>query len=208
MEQNRKSTQPVEEINKYIIASIQNAVQSISEFLSTGNEITLKINCDIKHNFKMNTITAYSKSTPVPLNIVRLFSVKDEICEEIANQIRILMIACGYEILDNNESSWKIPKHLSSRIAELFECLSASTSLTVFTYAQSGEKRGLKITSGTKEALLISADEISERSIGVVERQVALLLASMNKTVQISDGSKLNVYGCVSSPFELEFKHE
>lgn len=186
-------------ICSHIERLLQNGIQTINDFLSnSSNGIIINVVPETKYDNRIHNIIAENTVDSKPLSFITLLDSDKNSAEDIANQIRAFLVACGHEVCDSNNTPWKAPDHMSEGISGIFGLVSAFSSFKIV--SENNEENStwdIRLCCQEESVTLISEKSLSYRSASVIERQIAMFLAAMNKTVEVSDGTKINIYGCV-----------
>ena len=185
-------------IKNYIEESIQSKIQIIRDFLCSHSEITVRVVAESKYNDCIQNIVIDKKEESKPLCIITLIDSDKNFAEEVSDYVRILLVSFGYEVLNEEKKIWKVPECMLSHVSELFDLIYKNSKLKLF-YEHDSINNWSKIilSSHDKSILLVNLKSMTVKYVHVVEKQLSLLIASMGKTIEATDGTKLNMYGCI-----------
>lgn len=193
-------------LREYIEETAQNAIQLISEYVCYSNSLSFQTVQELKFSKRIFTLLLLNESKPKPLSIITLFDFDEDAIKEILHQICLIFTASGFEIKDD-EKNYPLTKEDSASVLLMYNFLSVNKEFSIFSEYNSQEKENkcsLCLSSGDKKIEIISIDNSDSKYVGMLERQLSLFFAAIGKTVNISDGSIVNNYGCVVSPFDVD----
>lgn len=192
------------EIASHIEKSIQYATQIISDFFCNSSEgISISVIEESRCNNGIYNIVAENFIDANPIVLVTVFESNKEISEKIADQIKAFMTACGYDILNSNKDSWKVPDYMSNNVSDIFALMSNNSYFKMnSTHCKENNTWSIELLTENepKSVNIICQNNLSYNSASIIERQIAILVASMNRTVETKDGVKINIYGCANFP--------
>ena len=192
-----------EAVKLYVEQSIQDSMQTVQDFISHSSEISVNVVKECEYSNKINNIVIEAKSEPKPLCCLTLFDFDSRSSEEVANQFRVFLVACGYEVINSDKTLWNMPKKESDAASSIFKFITKNEEMKIYSDQYDTEKRCWKIFLSSKDGkvTLFDIKNAPLRSVAIIERQLAMIIGAMNKTVETSDGARLNMYGCISFPF-------
>jgi hypothetical protein len=204
-ENNEENAASQEAIRTHLEQAVQNGIQLIRDYIIDADEAWVKVVEETKFNKDIHNVVVFTSEEPNPLSFITLFEQDFKSSEIVADQIRELLVSCGFEIVNEDGSPWLYKN--SDRMTEMFDFISAEHDVNISSeYVSSDESPHwlISLTSVNGKSIeLLRLEKVSERSAGSVERQLAMFLAAMDKTVEVSDGSKINIYGYVLSPLDV-----
>jgi hypothetical protein len=193
-----------EAIRNHLEQSVQDGIQMIRDFIVDTDEVVVGVVAETKFNNDIHNIVIYTDEEPRPLSFITLFEQNLEASEAVANHIRKVLVSCGFEVVDEDGRAWEFEQN--DMMTEMFDFISSEHTIAIASEYFSSDDApywSISISANEKEIEILRLEKVSDRSVGAVERQLAMFLAAMDKTVQISDGSRINIYGYVLSPLDV-----
>tara|TARA_B100001778_G_scaffold334019_1_gene344026 strand:+ start:11991 stop:12620 length:630 start_codon:yes stop_codon:yes gene_type:complete len=205
-QENADSRASHEAVRTHIEQTIQEGLQLIRDFLSHSADISVEVVQESKYNSDIHNVLIKTASEPKPLCFLTLFELDRQSSEDVADQLRMFLVACGYEVINPDNSHWDVPSQMSDAASKIFNFMSSPGDIHVSSEYEKTEddaKWNIRLSLGENQVDILELRKMSNRSVAVIERQIAMLIGAMDRTVQTSDGTRLNIYGCIVSPLDV-----
>lgn len=205
MDSKKDRKEAMDALRDHVEQTAQNAIQLISDYVYHSDSLSFSSIQELKYSKRIFTILLSNPSKSKPLSIISLFDFNENSVEDIVHQICIIFTACGFEIKKDG-SNYPFVKDEFSTILSLRDFILKNNEFSIFSEHGPQETDGkcsIFLSSFGEKIEIISTDNCNSKHIGVLERQLSLFFAAINNTVNISDGSIINNYGCVVSPVDV-----
>lgn len=194
-----------EALKSVIDSALQNALQSIKDYVSDSEEIRLELTQESKYSQDIYNVLVHNDDNLQPLSFLSLFEFDQEAAESVYHQMQVFLTACGFEVLEISGDAVIFSDKDAARIEKINDFVMTEQILSIKPeYIEKNDEScwSIRVFTDSKSVEILNLSKVSERSISILEKQLAIILASFEKTVEVSDSSRINMYGCVHSPLE------